>query len=139
MLLTRTRRAPQGMAADEFQRVYHFPKPTPQDAVVLHCRTNRRAAWAAQLCRDVGLHRVLVYRQVSVLVLVCASWAMVLGKGKGWNMQYNYVRRQDVVWLEGDMAIMLHTNSLCHEMGLAVSCCVRMWVGVMERCQCGGV
>jgi hypothetical protein len=31
--------------------------------VVLQCRTQRRASWAAQLASDAGLHNVLVYKQ----------------------------------------------------------------------------
>jgi hypothetical protein len=31
----------------------------------MQCRTNRRAAWAAQLAQDAGLQNCLVYRQVS--------------------------------------------------------------------------
>ncbi|GLI69717.1 hypothetical protein VaNZ11_014226 [Volvox africanus] len=45
----------------EFLRRYGTPRPGPCDVVVLHSRLGRRAAWAAQVCVDAGLERVLVY------------------------------------------------------------------------------
>jgi len=42
---------------------HRFPKPEPEDLVVMSCRTNTRAAWAAQLAQDAGLSRCVVYRQ----------------------------------------------------------------------------
>lgn len=42
---------------DEFQRLYHFTKPLGRDALIMQCRTSRRAAWAAQMCMDVGFER----------------------------------------------------------------------------------
>lgn len=48
---------------EEWGEALWFPKPTPDDVVVLHARTAKRAAWAAQVAADAGLH-CLVYRQV---------------------------------------------------------------------------
>ena len=41
----------------EFLAVYRFLKPTTSDIIVLHSRTGRRAAWAAQVCADAGFRR----------------------------------------------------------------------------------
>ncbi len=55
------------MAPREWEAAYRCPKPGFEDWVVMQCRTNRRAAWAAQVAQDAGWPRVLVYRQVSSL------------------------------------------------------------------------
>jgi hypothetical protein len=52
---------------EEWGEALWFPKPTPDDVVVLHARTAKRAAWAAQVAADAGLH-CLVYRQVRARV-----------------------------------------------------------------------
>ena len=54
------------MAPREWEAAYRCPKPGFEDWVVMQCRTNRRAAWAAQVAQDAGWPRVLVYRQVCV-------------------------------------------------------------------------
>jgi hypothetical protein len=46
----------------EFEKQYGFPKPGQLDFVIMSCRTNTRAAWAAQIAQDAGLHRTVVYR-----------------------------------------------------------------------------
>jgi rhodanese-related sulfurtransferase len=46
-----------------FAEQYRFPKPRAGDLVIMSCRTNTRAAWAAQLAQDAGLRRAVVYRQ----------------------------------------------------------------------------
>ena len=45
------------MDADEFKSIYSFQKPDHDDLVVLSCRTNRRAKWAAALCSEAGWKR----------------------------------------------------------------------------------
>ena len=55
------------LSEEQWQQQYRFPKPRPHDPVIMQCRTNRRAAWAAQLAQDAGLHNCLVYRQVVTL------------------------------------------------------------------------
>ena len=58
----------RGVVVQEFEEwgeALWFPKPTPDDVVLLHARTAKRAAWAAQVAADAGLH-CLVYRQVLV-------------------------------------------------------------------------
>ncbi len=52
-----------GMGPREWEAAYRSPKPGPDDWVVMACRTNKRAAWAAQVAQDAGWPRVLVYRQ----------------------------------------------------------------------------
>eukprot|EP00887_Chlorella_sp_A99_P002128 scaffold21.g2128.t1 len=47
---------------DQFAVAYSFPKPGPDDLVVFSCRTSTRSAWAAQLAKDAGLQRCLVFR-----------------------------------------------------------------------------
>ena len=49
--------------AEEWGRVHRFRKPTDEDILVLHGRTCRRAAWAAQIAADAGWRRCVVYRQ----------------------------------------------------------------------------
>jgi hypothetical protein len=53
------------LSGAEWAERYRFPKPGPGAPVVLQCRTQRRASWAAQLAADAGLHNVLVYKQVT--------------------------------------------------------------------------
>lgn len=45
------------MDPDEFKSTYSFEKPGQDDLIVLNCRTNRRAKWAAALCNEAGLKR----------------------------------------------------------------------------------
>lgn len=47
----------------EWQQLYRCEKPAQDSLLVMQCRTNRRACWAAQLAVDAGYVRVLVYRQ----------------------------------------------------------------------------
>ena len=51
------------LSPDQFAAQYAFPKPGPDDLVVMSCRTNTRSAWAAALAQDSGLLRCVVYRQ----------------------------------------------------------------------------
>lgn len=51
------------LSSGEFAAQYGFPKPQPDDLVVMSCRTNTRAAWAAAVAQDAGLQRCLVYKQ----------------------------------------------------------------------------
>ncbi|KAG1661025.1 hypothetical protein FOA52_005340 [Chlamydomonas sp. UWO 241] len=53
------------LAPDAFEAAHHFPKPSPDDLVIVYSRTGRRAAWGAQLASDAGLSRVLVYKHGS--------------------------------------------------------------------------
>lgn len=53
------------LSGAEWAERYRFPKPGAGAPVVLQCRTQRRASWAAQLAADAGLHNVLVYKQVT--------------------------------------------------------------------------
>lgn len=46
-----------------WQERYRFAKPGGSSTVIMLCRTNRRASWAAQLAHDAGLPHVLVYNQ----------------------------------------------------------------------------
>lgn len=57
------------MAPREWEAAYRCAKPGPEEWLVMQCRTNRRAAWAAQVAQDAGWPRVLVYRQVGVTLL----------------------------------------------------------------------
>lgn len=54
------------LSGTEWAERYRFPKPGAGAPVVLQCRTQRRASWAAQLAADAGLHNVLVYKQVTL-------------------------------------------------------------------------
>ena len=67
------------LSEEQWQQQYRFPKPRPHDPVVMQCRTNRRAAWAAQLAQDSGLHNCLVYRQVTT---ACQCRELPAGTGK---------------------------------------------------------
>lgn len=49
------------MNDQDWLRALNFPKPGPEDIIVLHCRCRIRAEWAKQLCYDAGLHRCLLY------------------------------------------------------------------------------
>jgi rhodanese-related sulfurtransferase len=51
------------MEPEQWKRLYGFPKPQKEENIVMQCRTNRRAAWAAQLASDAGYGNCLVYRQ----------------------------------------------------------------------------
>uniref|UniRef100_A0A7S1X2T5 Rhodanese domain-containing protein n=1 Tax=Tetraselmis chuii TaxID=63592 RepID=A0A7S1X2T5_9CHLO len=50
------------MEDEAWKKVYGFPKPGVGDVVVMQCRTNRRAAWAAQVCADHGYKSCFVYK-----------------------------------------------------------------------------
>jgi len=47
---------------DAWHKAYGFRKPGPEDVLVMQCRTNRRAAWAAQVCADEGFSSCFVYK-----------------------------------------------------------------------------
>ncbi|GLC58774.1 hypothetical protein PLESTB_001399800 [Pleodorina starrii] len=49
------------LPAVDFRRRYGVAAPCSSDVVVVHSRSGRRAAWAAQVCLDAGLQRVYVY------------------------------------------------------------------------------
>lgn len=66
------------LAPGAWQDKYHFPKPGPGTPVVMQCRTNRRASWAAQLAHDAGLGSVFVYKQVRSAK--CHSSSGIFGK-----------------------------------------------------------
>jgi rhodanese-related sulfurtransferase len=51
------------LSPENFLAQYHFPKPSIDDLVVMSCRTNVRAAWAAALAQDAGLMQCVVFRQ----------------------------------------------------------------------------
>lgn len=40
----------------EFEAMCHVPKPSKDQVVVMQCRSNRRAGWAAQLAVEQGAH-----------------------------------------------------------------------------------
>ncbi len=44
---------------------YRCDKPGHSQPVIMQCRTNRRAAWAAQIAQDAGLTNCFVYKQVT--------------------------------------------------------------------------
>ena len=56
------------MAPEGWEESFHFPRPASDDWVIMQCRTNKRAAWAAQLAADAGLTRCLIYKQVGPLL-----------------------------------------------------------------------
>ena len=66
------------LSEEQWQQQYRFPKPRPHDPVVMQCRTNRRAAWAAQLAQDAGLQNCLVYRQVTAACQCMISSARMM-------------------------------------------------------------
>ena len=55
------------MTSKQWKDTFRCEKPGQADPVIMQCRTNRRAAWAAQLAQDCGLQRCFVYRQVYLL------------------------------------------------------------------------
>ncbi|KAK9828229.1 hypothetical protein WJX74_004567 [Apatococcus lobatus] len=46
-----------------FEAAYHFSKPSKEDVLIFHSRTNTRAAWAAQAARDAGFRDSLVHEE----------------------------------------------------------------------------
>jgi rhodanese-related sulfurtransferase len=50
---------PKALAMDSraWEQSFKFPKFGNDDLVILHCRSNRRASWAAYLAQDAGLKR----------------------------------------------------------------------------------
>ena len=46
---------------DEFKARHHFPKPRQDGLLIMSCRTNIRATWAAQIAYDCGYVNCLVY------------------------------------------------------------------------------
>ncbi len=75
------------LAPGAWQDKYHFPKPGPGTPVVMQCRTNRRASWAAQLAHDAGLGSVFVYKQVR-------SAKVLLEFRKSWQVQLQVILRE---------------------------------------------
>ena len=53
----------------QWKERYRCDKPGHSDPIVMQCRTNRRAAWAAQIAQDAGLTNSFVYKQVSQSVM----------------------------------------------------------------------
>jgi len=51
------------MSSEAWLKRYRFPRPSRSEPVVMQCRTNRRAVWAAAMARDAGYDNVLVYKQ----------------------------------------------------------------------------
>ncbi|KAL0026441.1 hypothetical protein WJX79_010309 [Trebouxia sp. C0005] len=51
------------MEPDSWEDTFHFPQPSNADWVIMQCRTNKRATWAAQLAADAGLTNCLIYKQ----------------------------------------------------------------------------
>lgn len=51
----------------QWKERYRCDKPGHGEAVIMQCRTNRRAAWAAQIAQDAGLTNCFVYKQVGHL------------------------------------------------------------------------
>lgn len=51
------------MDAVAWEQHFHFPKVQPANILVLFCRSDRRANWAAQLAADAGLPRCFVYKE----------------------------------------------------------------------------
>mmetsp|Transcript_23191 Transcript_23191/g.64393 ORF Transcript_23191/g.64393 Transcript_23191/m.64393 type:complete len:331 (+) Transcript_23191:122-1114(+) len=50
------------MSDEECEQTYHFQKPRVSDVLVMQCRTNRRAAWAAQVFADHGYTSCFIYK-----------------------------------------------------------------------------
>ena len=55
------------MEPDSWEDAFNFPQPSGNDWVIMQCRTNKRASWAAQLAADAGLTNCLIYKQVSAV------------------------------------------------------------------------
>lgn len=51
------------MSSRQWRDTYHCDKPAQGDPVVMQCRTNRRASWAAQIAQDAGFKKCFVYKQ----------------------------------------------------------------------------
>ena len=49
----------------QWKERYRSDKPSHGEPIVMQCRTNRRAAWAAQIAQDAGLTNCFVYKQAS--------------------------------------------------------------------------
>ena len=54
------------MSPESWEEAFRFARPSSDDWVVMQCRTNKRATWAAQLATDAGFNRCLIYKQVAV-------------------------------------------------------------------------
>ena len=63
------------MSPERWEDTYQFPKPSSNDWVIMSCRTNKRATWAAQLAADAGYSRCLIYKQVRMLLVKILSAA----------------------------------------------------------------
>ena len=62
------------MAPRDWETAYRSPKPSLDDWLVMQCRTNKRASWAAQIAQDQGWPRVLVHREVRFPI--ACTWAV---------------------------------------------------------------
>ena len=60
------------MDSDTWEQAFHFARPSSDDWVIMQCRTNKRATWAAQLAADAGLTHCLIYKQVNTMSIVAA-------------------------------------------------------------------
>ena len=58
------------MAPRDWELAYRSPKPSLDDWLVMQCRDNKRATWAAQIAQDQGWPRVLVHREVRCLLIL---------------------------------------------------------------------
>ena len=58
------------MAPRDWEQAYRSPKPCLDDWLVMQCRDNKRATWAAQIAQDQGWPRVLVHREVCRLLIL---------------------------------------------------------------------
>ncbi|KAG0562048.1 hypothetical protein M758_9G127800 [Ceratodon purpureus] len=56
---------PKALAKDPaaYEKQYHAPKIGIDDVIILQCRSNRRASWAAYLAQDAGFKRCFVYKE----------------------------------------------------------------------------
>lgn len=56
---------PKALAKDlaAYEKQYHKPKFGTDDIIILHCRSSRRASWAAYLAQDAGFKRCFVYKE----------------------------------------------------------------------------
>lgn len=57
-------------SAKQWKDRYRCDKPSQDDPIIMQCRTNRRAAWAAQIAQDVGLTNCFVYKQVKPFLIL---------------------------------------------------------------------